>query len=184
MAKETKKKITIELKSCVTGTVRKTVCLSIPSFIPNWWCWRCISVGDWRVVLFQSKIEYWLIWFCFTSDFLYILIFMLKKSCAETCREYCVMLACAIPIIYATESMCNYVMLRGLTEEFSREWERWDSQSDRSQWNAILGCLVRLINNPIVNYKRQQCQSAKLFPWTYECLLLLIVSFCLQHWKW
>lgn len=125
-------------------------------FIPNWWCWRCIHRN--LLVLFHWKIDYWLIWFV------------------------------SLPISVHFNFHGNEKFALWWTLDASVNISNWTDdrsfESDRSLWKAILSCLVRVINNPIVNYNRQQWQSAKLFPWTYECLLLLIVSFCLQHGKW
>lgn len=129
---------------------------------------------------------------CFSSDFSVHFNFHAKKSCAivQTCRELVSMrhMMYTYRTLYAKLNWAsksewkNMCKCERMMIEVSIEWKR-EKEWSKSMWKAILGCLVRLINNPIVNYNRQQWQSAELFPWTHECLLLLIVSFCLQQWK-
>lgn len=128
-----------------------------------------------RSYYFNAKIVYWLIWFVSLPISIHFNFHAKENFCnpvenwlATLCDEHC------------SKTCADARSDRYFDRDWKKECEGKRCKNDRSQWKAILSCLVWVINNPIVNYNRQQWQSAKLFSWTYECLLLLIVSFNLQ----
>lgn len=117
---------------------------------------------------------------CFHFRFLYILISMPRKVLQQPVENW---LACAVMCSTTEEHVpCRRTDDRTFETETDTERQREWSKSMENLFSVVL---FEVINNPIENYNRLQWQSvAAIFVNIWMLVLLLIVSFNLQQWKW